>query len=99
MARKSCVWVGFNVALSSVGHNIIFKWKSAVYWACLGISFLFSVLSFVGAGFALIAAAGVVVFRQFLDLKIKFWKAVLLVAMPFVGQGFGAMAFAFVPGF
>lgn len=66
-----------------------------MYWACLGVSFVFSCLSFIGAGFAFIAAATVIVFRQFLEVKIKLWKVTLLAVSPFLGQGLGTMVNAF----
>jgi len=70
-----------------------------VFWFCLVISFVFSGLSFIGAGFAFIGAMGVLVFRQFLSLRVKIWKMVLLFLSPVLGQSLGLMAFAFGPGF
>lgn len=61
-----------------------------MYWACLGISFVFS-LSFIGAGFVMIAAAAVFVFRQFLNFKIKLWRALLLCIVPIFGQFMSVM--------
>ncbi len=66
-----------------------------MYWVFLLISFLFSIVSFLGAGFALIAAAGVLVLRVFLSFRIAYWKVALLIVAPILGQSLGAAAFAY----
>lgn len=70
-----------------------------MYWAGLFFSFLFSLVSFIGAGFAIIAAVGALVFRVFLEMKLAYWRIMLLFLAPLLGQGLSAVAFAFSPAF
>jgi len=70
-----------------------------IYWVGLVLSLIFSWISYIGAGFALIAATAVLVFRIFLKMEFSYWRICLLFIAPILGQGLGAVAFALGPGF
>ncbi|MEL7491847.1 MAG: hypothetical protein AAGJ73_14110 [Pseudomonadota bacterium] len=70
-----------------------------MYWFGLFFSLVFSWVSYIGAGFAIIAAVAVLVFRIFLKMKFAYWRIALLFLAPVLGLSLSAVAFAFSPTF
>lgn len=56
-----------------------------MYWAGLAFSFVFSWFSYVGAGFALIAAIATLVCKVFLKIRMTYWRVLLLLLAPVGG--------------